>query len=182
MPKIIYRRGQVLPWDTQSAFKMKYYTSQEDKNTVFCYLKGYVLGDDLSLCVYFFEDVPTQRDKLTLSLNLTPQRKDSILKIRFGYRGVNSRTYCGKAVDSVPVKFKSYKANDEQGYYWCAEISLAGDKAKEIFGDKALGENILAMNLVRHFEDGNLGSLSSAGKTADEDILNTMEIFTVIDY
>ena len=64
MRNIIYKSENIIPWDTQSAFKMNSYNAQVEEHMVFCYLKSYVHGGNLVLCSYCFTEHPQGKDNI----------------------------------------------------------------------------------------------------------------------
>ena len=49
MSNIIYKSNVTIPWETQSAFKMKEYHVNREDDMIYCYLKAYVKNGDLIL-------------------------------------------------------------------------------------------------------------------------------------
>ena len=184
MSNILYASDRVIPWETQSAFNMKHYNGTDDKNTAYCYMKGYVLCGDLKLCVYFFEQRPCGRDKLTAYIGLDPDKPQKVLICDFGYGGAGQAFFGENTLreDENPLEISSYQASDEQGYYWYSELTLKKRDIKKYFGCDIKEKSVITLNIVRHFADGHFGGLARPQNPADADPGKNMEKFTILNF
>ena len=182
MHNIIYKSDSILPWDTQSAFKMTSYKTDKEEHMVFCYLKGYVHGQDLVLCSYNFTENPSGDDNMELFLNLSPEKdKENILKITYGYDGVKSAVIGG--VDyKDSIDFRKFKANDEQGFYWCGEIVLSHKIIKKLWYSIIQEKDIITLNMVQKFDNGDFSVLCGDATENNYNPESDMEVFVVLNY
>lgn len=185
MRNIIYKSDSTLPWDTQSAFKMTSYNTSVEENMVFCYVKAYIHQNDFVLCSYCFVENPDNSDNLQLFLNLNPEQAGGFLQINFGYNGISSAIM--KKGDSEKdykekTSFSSFKADDEQGFYWCGEIRIPMELSKEIFNVTLREKSIISLNMVQKFSNGDFSCLFGDSTAADYSPADNMEIFVVLNY
>jgi len=177
---IIYKSDSILPWDTQSAFKMTSYNTTCEENMVFCYLKGYVNAGNLVLCSYCFTESPTGNDNIHLYLNLNPENPDKVLKIDFGYDGISCAHICGNSTDCI--SYHPFRADDEQGFYWCGEITIPAENIQQLYGVKLEEKELIAMNMVQTFEKGDFSVLCGDATQTDYNPVKNMEIFVILNY
>ncbi len=182
MGNIIYKSDNIIPWDTQSAFKMTSYNVSREEHMIFCYLKTYVHAGDLVLCSYCFTEKPQGNDNIHLYINLNPENKDDILKIDFGFEGISQVSYRGKPVDIGIISFRPFKTDDEQGFYWCGELILNADVIKHLSGT-SLGENsIFTLNMTQTFSGGDFAVLFGNRLENNYKPEENMNIFLVLNY
>ena len=183
MGNIIYKSDNIIPWDTQSAFKMTNYRVSVEENMIFCYLKAYVHGGDLVLCSYCFTEHPQGNDNIHLYINLNPENRDNILKIDFGFDGVKEISFRGQPVTGThPVEYRPFKTDDEQGFYWCGELVIKAETIKQL-ANSCLEENsVLTLNMSQTFENGDCSVLF--GNPEQENFMaeNNMDVFVVLNY
>ena len=183
MENIIYKSENIIPWDTQSAFKMTSYNTTKEENMVFCYLKSYVHGRDLVLCSYCFVENPAGNDNIHLYINLAPENRDKLLEIRFGYEGMGSLLLADKIPATADgVKYRCFKTDDEQGFYWCGEIVLEESFIMENFGIKLEERSIFTMNMVQDFGGGEYSVLCGDATVPGYNPAENMGVFNVLDY
>lgn len=183
MQNIIYKSGNIIPWDTQSAFKMTSYNTTVEENMVFCYLKAYVHHSDLVMCNYCFVENPVGDNNIHLYINLNPEDKDNLLEIKFGYDGMGSVLLAGKEVaDKQGIKYRCFKTDDEQGFYWCGEIVLEEGFIRESSGIKLEERSIFTMNMVQQFENGDFSVLCGDATATGYNPAESMDVFAVLDY
>lgn len=186
MRNIIYKSDSTLPWDTQSAFKMTSYNASVEENMVFCYIKAYIHQNDFVLCSYCFVENPDGDDNLRLFLNLNPECGNDLLQIDFGYGGISSALLKKSGNTEINYKdeitFSSFKADDEQGFYWCGEIRIPRRSVEKMFNVSLKEKSIIRLNMLQKFSNGDFSSLF--GDTAHPDYLraDNMEIFVVLNY
>ena len=158
MQKIIYTSPSKIEWDAQSAFKItNYYTDRED-HMVFCYLKQYVQNGDLKLCTYCFDKEAVGTKDLQLCFNLNPEKSDKYINMVFGFDGIDNIS-SNETDTATPVPFQkgieyhTFKSNDQQGFYWCGEITLTKNFIKEHFDTYLDEKNIILLNFYKIFPD-----------------------------
>lgn len=161
--RIIYTSQNKIDWDVQSAFKLTNYYTEVEEHMVFCYLRMFVQSGALKLCTYCFDKEASGTKDMELCLNLNPEKSSLYLHMSFGIDGINAVEIVspdalqGDSLIPVTAKdfmeYHSHMANDQQGYYWCGEITIYTDWIEEVF-DTLLGEkSILSLNLYKIFED-----------------------------
>lgn len=183
MENIIYKSENIIPWDTQSAFKMTNYNASVEENMVFCYLKGYVHGAGLVLCSYCFLENPVGDDNIHLYLNLSPETKDNVLQVDFGYEGISNISFAGKKLtDGRCVSFRPFKTDDEQGFYWCGEIVIDKDTIDKLFNTQLKEQSIFTLNMTQTFENGDFSALFGDVCSKDFDAKENMNVFVVLNY
>lgn len=178
---IIYRSAQPLPWDTQSAFKLTSYKSGCEDTMVFCYLKGYIHGDRLVLCSYCFVENPGE-EKLALYLRPNGEKAGELLCVEYGFEGIKdcfAVTENGEKEKREFPDFSSFKSDDEQGFYWCGEITLPLD---DLDSRMEKGENIICLNLVLSFPGGDFAALCPDVCRPDYSPEDNLEVFVVLNY
>ena len=182
MHNIIYKSDSILPWDTQSAFKMTSYKTSTEEHMIFCYLKGYVHGQDLVLCSYNFTENPVGDDSMELLLNLSPDDdKENTLRIIYGYDGIRSALFNGTDCKDF-LGFRKFKANDEQGFYWCGEITLSHKFIKDLWYTSIQEKDIITLNMIQKFDNGDFSVLCGDATENDYKPENNMEVFVVLNY
>ncbi|MBQ8604692.1 MAG: hypothetical protein IJ410_07620 [Oscillospiraceae bacterium] len=180
MQNILYKSENIIPWDTQSAFKMTSYRVQREENMVFCYMKAYVHQNDLVLCSYCFTEKPAPFANMHLYLGLDRENPEKVIKINYGYDGIESIQSDKMTV--ADVIYRSFKADDEQGFYWCGEITIDGDFIRGYSGTSLQEKSLLTMNLTQSFENGDFAVLF--GNAEDQEYKRTanMGVFVVLNY
>ncbi len=182
MQNIIYKSDNIIPWDTQSAFKMMNYYTRLEEHMVFCYLKSYVHKNDLVLCSYCFEEQPKGCDKLHLYINPQPEVSADYIKVDFGFDGVSSAMF-GAYDLTGDIAYSSFKADDEQGFYWCGEIIIPAHVLKEHRNVVLREKGIITMNMVQSFENGDTSVLFANRQTENRSSArDDMSIFVVLNY
>ena len=183
MQNIIYRSENIIPWDTQSAFKMTSYNAGCEEHMVFCYLKGYVHQGNMVLCSYCFTQNPVGNDNIHLYINLSPEEKEKVLQLDFGYEGIKKVALCEDDVtDMQYVAFRPFKTDDEQGFYWCGEIVINKEAIEKMYGAHLTEGSIFTLNMTQTFADGDFSVLFG---DACEDRYNpreNMNVFVVLNY
>ena len=183
MGNIIYKSENIIPWDTQSAFKMTNYNVSVEENMIFCYLKAYVHRGDLVLCSYCFTEHPHGTDNIHLYINLKPENKDDVLKIDFGFEGVQGISFKGQPVaDSQMIEYRTFKTDDEQGFYWCGELVIKADAVKQLAGTCLEENSIFTLNMTQTFENGDFSVLFGNPQLPDYNPAENMNVFLVLDY
>ena len=187
--KIIYSSPNKIEWDAQSAFKItNYYTEQED-HMVFCYLKQYVSDGNLKICTYCFDSQAHGKKDIQLCLNPNPVKTSNFFHIEFGIDGinrfelVNPETKDIACLDADVLQYHSFRTNDQQGYYWCGEITVSAELIKEYFCTFLCEKSIVLLNFYKIFE--NSQDHASLFPDSENDIMNkhnTMEEFIVLNY
>ena len=158
MQKIIYTSPNKIDWDAQSAFKLTNYYTDEENCMVFCYLKQYVENGNLKICTFCFDKEATGKNDLQLCFNLNPEYSMDFIQMEFGIEGIDSI----KAVQSDNtvnimdnltdgISFRSFTSNDQQGYYWCGELTLTEDFIKNHFNTVLKEKSIIVLNLYKIF-------------------------------
>ena len=182
MGNIIYKSDNIIPWDTQSAFKMTGYNVSCEEHMIFCYLKAYVHGKDLVLCSYCFTEKPEGDNNIHLYINLTHEKKADVLKIDFGYEGVCSTSFRNMDTDKNIADFRAFKTDDEQGFYWCGEITLKADRIKEMYGISLEENSIFTLNMIQSFDNGDFGALYGNRLEEKYSPAENMELFLILNY
>lgn len=186
MQNIIYKSDNIIPWDTQSAFKMTSYNCHKEENMVFCYLKAYVHKNDLTLCSYCFKANPEGNKDIALLINLNPENTDKNLILTFGYDGISEVKYGQAGKEKVLVSdilaYSPFKADDEQGFYWCGQIVLSEELINKYFSTTIEEGNIINLNMVQNFSDGDYSVLCGDASEDEYDALENMENFVVMSY
>ena len=168
MSNIIYKSNVTIPWETQSAFKMKEYHVGREDDMVYCYLKAYVRNGDLILNSFQFIEEPEGNDSMTVLVRIPFEGDAAGLTVTYGYDGISKVEGAGCAASDIV--FNSYKADDEQGFYWCGEITLSEKVIEQTFNTK-LAENMnVGLNLRQNFSDGNYAVLFSLGDSPFEEV------------
>lgn len=189
MHKIIYSSPNKIEWDAQSAFKITNYYTEDENHMVFCYLKQYVSNGCLKLCTYCFDSEAKGKKDLQLCINPNPVHTDSFFHIEFGIDGINRfelvspETQNSVSVDVEKLQYRSFKTNDQQGYYWCGELTIPAQLIKEFFDTYLQEKSILLLNFYKIFENSN--DYASLFPDTQNNILNkhsTMEEFIILDY
>ena len=181
MRNIIYKSENLIPWDTQSAFKMTSYRTDNEDHMVFCYMKGYVHCNDLILCSYCFTEHPSGKDSLHLYINCSPERTDKPLRITFGFDGISCADADGEDLTEL-ISYHSFKADDEQGFYWCGEILLDKKLLNRIFSVSLEEKSLVTMNMVQSFENGDMSVLFGNAQDEGYSPLDNMEVFVILNY
>ncbi len=182
MGNIIYRSENIIPWDTQSAFKMTGYNVSCEEHMIFCYLKAYVQGGNLVLCSYCFTENPVGNDNIHLYINFNPENRADVLKADFGFEGVNNISFRGMAVEKDSIGFRPFKTDDEQGFYWCGELVIKAETIKQLTGVKLEENSIFTLNMVQSFENGDFGVLFGNPLAECYRPEEHMDIFLVLNY
>ncbi len=169
MSDIIYCSNNIIPWDTQSAFKITNYNVLIEEHMIFCYLKSFVCDSSLNLCSFCFNQNPTGKKDLQLSLNLNPLKSNSFLHIEYGIDGIDNAFIISESekmpVDTNLIKTNVFTGDDEQGYYWAFELSISKEFIEEYFSTKLIETSLISFNLHQVYENSN--DFSSIVKTLD---------------
>ena len=181
MGNIIYKSDNIIPWDTQSAFKMTNYRVSVEENMIFCYLKTYVHGGDLVLCSYCFTENPKGNDNLHLYINLNPENREDILKIDFGFDGIKEISYRNKKTD-IRLEYRPFKSDDEQGFYWCGELVLKADTIENLSGKKLEEDSIFTLNMTQTFANGDMFVLFGNPEEENFKAEDCMDVFVLLNY
>ena len=156
---------------------------------VFCYLKQYVNNGDLKLCTYCFDSTATGKQDLQLCLNLNPVAGDKFIHLEFGIDGI-SKVDCitpdngavtALATDAFP--YRAFRTNDQQGYYWCGELTIPAQFVAEHFSTRLEEKSIILLNFYKIFADNeDYASLFPDSQNSIQHKHTTMEEFIVLNY
>ena len=182
MRNIIYKSENIIPWDTQSAFKMNSYTAQVEEHMVFCYLKSYVHGGNLVLCSYCFTEHPQGKDNIHLYLNLSPDKNGAVMQIDYGYDGMGKIVYDKKEITGDGISLNCFKTDDEQGFYWCGEITVDKAAVNQLWNTDLEEKSIFTLNMTQTFENGDFSGLFGDVTKVDYLAENNMNVFLVLNY
>ena len=163
MQKIIYTSPNKIDWDAQSAFKLTNYYTDDENCMVFCYLKQYVENGNLKICTFCFDKEAAGKNDLQLCLNLNPEVQSGFIAMDFGIDGISAvSSVCTETnsidpicADEEGISYHSFKSNDQQGFYWCGEITFSVDFIRRHFGTFITEESIIVLNLYRLFPGRN---------------------------
>lgn len=163
LQKIIYTSPNKIDWDAQSAFKLTNYYTDDENCMVFCYLKQYVENGNLKICTFCFDKEAVGKNDLQLCLNLNPEVQSGFIAMDFGIDGISAvSSVCTETnsidpicADEEGISYHSFKSNDQQGFYWCGEITFSVDFIRRHFGTFITEESIIVLNLYRLFPGRN---------------------------
>jgi len=188
LQKIIYCSPSKIEWDAQSAFKITNYYTQREDHMVFCYLKQYVHNGDLKICTFCFDKEAAGKNDLRLCLNLNPVISDNYIQLEFGIDGidkifkVNGGTLTAITPD-FPVQYHSFSSNDQQGYYWCGEITLSKEFIRHHFYTCLEEKSIILLNYYKIFSDSDdYACLFPDEKNDISARTDSMQEFVVLNY
>lgn len=156
---------------------------------VFCYLKQYVQNGDLKLCSFCFDSEAAGKKDMQLCFNLNPVKQDGFVHLEFGIDGINraefinTDTGIATEIPTDAIGYRAFKTNDQQGYYWCGEITVSADIVKKYFDTYLEEKSIILLNFYKIFE----GSSDHASLFPDEKNIvaekhRYMEEFVVLNY
>lgn len=183
MQNIVYKSESIIPWDTQSAFKMTSYKTDIEEHMVFCYLKGYVHQGSLVLCSYCFTEHPTGDDSIHLYINLSPENKEKILQLDYGYEGISNISLAGENIqDKQCIAFHPFKADDEQGFYWCGEVVIDKNTVQNLYGVSLSEGSIFTLNMTQTFANGDFSTLFGNACDKEYNPAENMNVFLVLNY
>ena len=189
MHKIIYSSPTKIDWDAQSAFKITNYYTEKEECMVFCYLKQYVSEGNLKLCTYCFDSQAKGKKDLQLCIGLNPLTYNSFLHMEFGIDGISSLGLINPddknivSLDPGILQYHTFKTNDQQGFYWCGEITIPADFTKEHFSTCLEEKSIILLNFYKVFADcSDYASLFPDNTDNIFDKHSTMEEFIVLNY
>lgn len=159
MQKIVYTSPYKIEWDAQSAFKLTNYYTDDENCMVFCYLKQYVQNKDLKLCTFCFDKEPTGKNDLQLCFNLNPEDTSDFFVMEFGIDGIASinKVYADSGIVKscndliADIAYHPFRSNDQQGFYWCGEITLSENFIHRYFNTTLKEKSIFVMNLYKIF-------------------------------
>ena len=187
MQKIIYSSPSKIDWDAQSAFKLTNYYTDKEACMVFCYLKQYAENGSLKLCTFCFDKEAHGKNDLQLCLNLNPVLSEDFIQLEFGIDGIGNVIKVKNSdipvAASDGIKYTSFTSNDQQGYYWCGEISISPEFIEKHFKTKLAEKSVISLNLYKTF-DG-LTDYAALFPDDENDILNKhkyMQEFIILDY
>ncbi len=177
MSDIIYTSNTIIPWDTQSAFKLTNYNVSKEEHMIFAYLKTFIQNENLYLCSFCFNKNPYGKKDLQLSLNLNPENSKSFLHIEYGIDGVSSILLVSEDtktinLDTDLIDFTTFLGDDEQGHYWAFEIIINKDIIKKYFSVSLIENSIMAFNLHQVYNNSN--DFSSIIKTKENSFTEKM--------
>ncbi len=181
MGNIIYRSDSIIPWDTQSAFKMTSYNASCEENMVFSYLKCYVHHGDLVLCSYCFTEKPADFSNMHIYINLCPDKSTDVLCIDYGFGGIEKAQLKNKELSGL-LSYSSFRTDDEQGFYWCGEIRIPAAFTQEYAGISLGEKSIVAINMVQNFTGGNYAVLFGNAEEKNYIPENNMDVFVILNY
>ncbi|MEG1862710.1 MAG: hypothetical protein RR198_03795 [Oscillospiraceae bacterium] len=186
MQNIIYKSDAIIPWDTQSAFKMNSYCTQKEENMVFCYLKQYVKGEDLLVCTYCFRENPTGKNDLRLLVNLNPEKFRGYIAVDFGFEGISCSELLSQEgavkISEDTIGFSAFKADDEQGFYWCAELTFSKEVIEKLFSTILKEGALVTLNLLQNFSDGDFACLFGDAQEKNYSPEENMGVFVILNY
>ena len=189
MHKIIYSSPNKIEWDAQSAFKITNYYTDKEEHMVFCYLKQYVSDGDLKLCTYCFDSEAIGKNDLQLCFNLNPEKSDNFIHMEFGIDGIdniqlaNTENTTLTSLPSDSFSYRSFKTNDQQGFYWCGEITVPAIFVEKIFDTRLEENSIILLNFYKIFADSD--DYACLFPDIENNILNKhnhMEEFIILNY
>ncbi|MBR2029013.1 MAG: hypothetical protein IKA10_08520 [Oscillospiraceae bacterium] len=156
---------------------------------VFCYIKQYVSDGCLKLCTYCFDSEAQGKKDLQLCLNPNPVHTEKFFHLEFGIDGINRfeliNPHTGETTDADAgrLQYRSFRTNDQQGYYWCGEITVPAQLINEYFATFLEEKSIILLNFYRIFE--NSTDHASLFPDSENNIFNkhrTMEEFIILNY
>ena len=161
MQKIIYTSPNKIDWDAQSAFKLTNYYTDDENCMVFCYLKQYVENGNLKICTFCFAKEASGKNDLQLCFNLNPEKQIDFIAVDFGINGVSSVRKVSAENGAVTdidinccgIEYRSFRSNDQQGFYWCGELTLSSSFIEKHFSTDLAEKSIILLNLYRLFAD-----------------------------
>lgn len=159
LQKIIYTSPNKIDWDAQSAFKLTNYYTEDENCMVFCYLKQYVENGNLKICTFCFDKEAQGKNGLQLCFNLNPEVNTGFIAMDFGIDGISAvSSVCAETnsvnpicADEEGIDYHSFKSNDQQGFYWCGEITLSNDFIRRHFCTALEEKSIIVLNLYKLF-------------------------------
>ncbi len=159
MQKIIYTSPNKIDWDAQSAFKLTNYYTDDENCMVFCYLKQYVENGNLKICTFCFDKEASGKNDLQLCFNLNPEKQRDFIAVDFGIDGILSvrkvsaenGTVTDINTDCCGIAYHSFKSNDQQGFYWCGELTLSKEFIGNHFDTVLEEKSIILLNLYKLF-------------------------------
>lgn len=187
MQKIIYSSDRKIEWDAQSAFKITNYYTDKENCMVFCYLKQYVHSGKLKLCTYCFDKDASGTADLQLCFNLNPVQTSDYIHMEFGIDGIDSvylvRDHIAEPVNCDGIELRTFTSNDQQGFYWCGEITVSESFINRYFSTFLGEKSIVLMNLYKVFpEMSDHGSLFPDENNTLTEKADCMEEFVVLNY
>lgn len=186
LQKIIYTSPQKIEWDAQSAFKVTNYYTDTEQHMVFCYLKQYVHAGQLKLCTFCFDSEATDKNDIQLCFNLNPAKQDGFVHMEFGIDGIDSVVFVNggtKEIDSEGITFHSFKSNDQQGFYWCGEVTLSEQFIRTYFDTYLDEEGIILLNMYKIFAgSSDYACLFPDGKNDIPAKADSMQEFVILKY
>ena len=186
MQSIIYKSQAIIPWDTQSAFKMNSYKTEKEENRIFCYLKQYVHGDDLVVCTYCFKEKPEGKNDLSLVVNLGPETGEKYLYVDFGFDGIGKVSFKNgeqtQELFSDILRFTTFKADDEQGFYWCGELTFSKSFILQFFNRELQEGSLVTLNLRQNFEGTDFACLFGNADCENYSLEGNMGVFVILNY
>ena len=105
-----------------------------------------------------------------------------VLKIDFGYEGICSTSFRNMDTDKNIADFRAFKTDDEQGFYWCGEITLKAHRIKELYGISLEENSIFTLNMVQSFDNGDFGALYGNRLEEKYSPAENMELFLILNY
>ena len=159
LQRIIYTSPQKIDWDAQSAFKLTNYYTDDENCMVFCYIKLYVEGGKLKICTFCFDSEAKGKNDLQLCFNLNPEKQTDFVTVDFGIDGISSLRYVKTSDNTIAdigtgsdgISFHSFRTNDQQGFYWCGELTLSSSFIEKHFSTDLAEKSIILLNLYRLF-------------------------------
>ena len=153
---------------------------------VFCYLKQYVQAGQLKLCTFCFDSEAKGKNDMQLFFNLNPAVSDSYVHMEFGIDGIDSIHLVNGSAEEIGcegISFRSYTSNDQQGYYWCGEITLSQQFISRYFDTYLDEAGIILLNMYRIFPGSK--DFASLFPDSKNDILakaDSMQEFVILKY
>ncbi|MBQ7283363.1 MAG: hypothetical protein IJW74_00700 [Oscillospiraceae bacterium] len=189
MHRIIYSSPNKIEWDAQSAFKITNYYTEKEECMIFCYLKQYVHNGTLKLCSFCFDSEAAGKKDLQLCFNLNPEHSTDFILMEFGIDGINSAVLVSpenksaENLSSDMFSYRAFKTNDQQGYYWCGEISVSKEFIRQYFDTELKEQSIILLNFYKIF-DGikDYGCLFPDGNSNISCKGETMQEFVILNY
>jgi len=187
--KIIYSSPNKIDWDAQSAFKITNYYTKKEEHMVFCYLKQYVSAGSLKLCTYCFDSEATGKKDLQLCINLNPALCKNFIHIESGIDGINRFEFVNSSTEEILslnpdiMQYHTFRTNDQQGFYWCGEITIPADFTKEYFSTCLGEESIILLNFYKIFDNSqDYACLFPDRSSSLPDRHSSMEEFIILNY
>lgn len=120
MPTPVTKSGTPLVFDALPALKVRHYQGRSACGNIYTLARMYVLEDALALSLCAFEKAPPPESRVGFGIG---RPEGPVLELALGPNGVQLRLAPGQ--ESLPPPEAAYfTGQDEQGWYWGANMSL----------------------------------------------------------